>query len=157
MGKHRDMSSRQQGKETAKEVNKEQTRLINGWFRRCMEKGSEWADDKHREHVALARNNLTPDLMEICGVGEPSQIDHDNVHVKILWLMADPVNQRLAHNPRYRQRLYDKMDDEMLDVWNNYVGDDGHTYQELFEGRMASMRAVMYRRRLNKERDKMAE
>lgn len=151
MGRFRDRSERKKEKEQADEVQKETTRLINGWFRKCMQSGQEWADEKHKEHVAAARANIRFDLMEMCGVGQPEDIDYDNPHVKIAWMMADPVNQRLAHNPRLREKLYAKMDEPTLNVYTNYVDEYGHTYKEFYESRIASFKAVMYRRKLNKE------
>lgn len=157
MGRFRDRSTTKSEKETAAEAEKETRRLITGWFKKCMQTGQEWADEKHREHTAAARAQLQPDLMEICGVGDPANIDYDNPHVKILWLMADPVNQRLAHNPKLREKLYDKMDDETWETYCYYVDEHGHTYKELFESRKESLKAVMYRRKLAKEETKAAK
>lgn len=96
----------------ADELQHETRRYVNGWLREILRKGGEYADDKHREHVAAARARILPDLMEICGVGEPSQVDYDNPHVKILMLNCDPVNQMMLKNPRLRHTVYEKMDPE---------------------------------------------
>lgn len=157
MGRFRDRSERKAEKEQADQVEKETKRLIGRWFAKCIKTGQEWADEKHKEHVAMARANLQPDLMEICGVGDPANIDYDNPHVKLELLMADPVNQRLAHNPRFRDRLYEKMDPETYDVYINYKGLNGETYQDLYESRIASTKAVMYRRKVNKEAKRMSK
>ena len=102
---------REQEKEY-KEEGKEANRRVTGWFKKVMESGRDYADEQHEKVVAMARANRLNDFMEICGVGEPSQIDYDNPHVKILWLECDPVNVRMLTNPKYRQKVYDKMDPE---------------------------------------------
>ena len=154
MGKFRYRSESKKQKEQADEAQKETNRLVSGWLRKCIESGQEWADEKHRQHVALARSQITNDLMEICEVGDPANIDYNNPHVKIQLLMCDPVNQRLAHNPKLRQRLYDKMDDETLDVWMNFTDDYGHTYRQFYESKLATVDAYRYRRRMDKQEKK---
>lgn len=95
-----------------KEEGKKANKRVTEWFRGVMKSGREFADEKHEEAVALARANRINDFMEICGVGEPSQIDYDNPHVRILWLECDPVNMRMLTNPKLRHIVYEKMDAE---------------------------------------------
>lgn len=154
MGKFRYRSESRREKELADEVQKEQTRLINGWFRKVLQTGEEWADEQHEKHVTMARANSQGLMMEACGVSDPANIDYDNPHVKIIWLMCDPVNQRLAHNPKLRTKLYDKMDEETYDVWMNYKDDNGHTYQELYESKLESAKATMHYRKIQKDQTK---
>lgn len=149
MGRFRHMHETE--KDRVEKQQKETERMISGWFQKCIRTGQEWADEKHKEHVASARAQLYPDFMEACGVTRVEDIDYDNPHVKIGWLLADPVNQRLAHNPRLRQRFYDKMDEATLEVYNNYVDEYGHTYKEYVETKTGSIKAVMYRRKVAKE------
>lgn len=102
---------REQEKEY-KEEGKEANRRVTGWFKKVIESGREYADEKHEQTVNMARADRLYDFMEICGVGEPSQIDYNNPHVKILWLECDPVIMRMLTNPKYRQKVYDMMDEE---------------------------------------------
>lgn len=98
--------------EEAARVERESKKQFGQWFREVLKSGRDFADDKHREFVAGARAKILPDLMEICGVAEPSQIDYDNPHVKILLLNCDPVNQMMLKNFRTRQKVYNKMDED---------------------------------------------
>lgn len=103
---------RNEEKEQADQISKETKKNVGEWVRKVIQSGKDYADDKHREHVAQAQYRIQSDLMEVCGVGEPSQIDYDNPHVKILLLNCDPVNQRLLVNPKLRHIVYEKMDAE---------------------------------------------
>lgn len=156
MGKHRDNSASKQEKEEIKKAQKETNRLVSGWLKKKLEYGNQWNDEKYKEYVALARASRQQDFMEICGVGDPANIDYDNPHVKILWLMCDPVNQRFAHNPKLRDRLYEQMDAETLDVYMNYVGERGKTYRGIFESRLGNQWAFIYRKGLD-VKDKIKE
>lgn len=108
MGKHR--NSRTNEKKQAEEAQRTAHRSISEWVRGVLDRGTEFADQKHEEAVALARHNRMNDFMEMCGVGEPELIDYENPHVRINWLMCDPVNVRLVQNPKTRDRVYAQMD-----------------------------------------------
>lgn len=103
---------RQSEQEMADEANRTTKKEVDGWFKRVLDRGSEWADEKHRQVVNQAVYDRRFDFMEICGVGEYEAIDWENPHVKILKLACDPVNMRLFANPKLRSKVYDKMDPE---------------------------------------------
>lgn len=96
--------------EQAEEANKATKKEVDGWFRKLCDSAEEYADEKHRKQVMMAEYDRRFDFMEICGVGEYEQIDWDNPHVKILKLTCDPVNMRYFANPKYRHKVYEKMD-----------------------------------------------
>lgn len=96
--------------EQADEANKATKKEVDGWFRKLCDSAEEYADEQHRKIVLKAVYDMRFDFMEICGVGEYEQIDWDDPHVKILKLTCDPVNMRYFTNPKYRQKVYDKMD-----------------------------------------------
>lgn len=97
--------------EQARQANKVTKKQIDTWFRNKLQKGQEYADAKHAEAVAMIRANRMYDFMEMCGVGEPEQIDYDNPHVKINWLLCDPVNLRMVTNPKHRDKFYAMLDE----------------------------------------------
>jgi len=109
MGKFR--KEQREQKKQADRAGKQANRTITGWVNGVLDKGTAFVDQKHDEAVALARYNRQQDFMEMCGVGEPSEIDYDNPHVRINWLLCDPVNVRLAQNPKLRYRFYEQMDE----------------------------------------------
>lgn len=99
-------------KEQAREANKKTKKQIDTWFKMKLQKGQEFADAKHAEAVAMIRANRMNDFMEMCGVGEPADIDYDNPHVKINWLLCDPVNIRLVTNHKLRPKFYALLDEK---------------------------------------------
>ena len=102
---------RKADQEAAEDANKATKKEVDGWFRKLVDSAEEYADEKHRKMVLKAIYDCRFDFMEICGVGEYSQIDWDNPHVKILKLTCDPVNMRYFTNPKYRYKVYEKMDE----------------------------------------------
>lgn len=101
---------RKSDQETAEEANKATKKQVDSWFRKLCDKGEEFADEQHERMVTKAVYDMRFDFMEICGVGEWSEIDWENPHVKILKLTCDPVNMRYFTNPKYRHKVYEKMD-----------------------------------------------
>jgi len=102
---------REEQKEAKKAAKKANSR-ISQWLKGVLDKGTQFADEKHKEAVALAKANRMQDFMEICQVNRPEDIDWDDPHIKILCLECDPVNMRCLANPKLRQRVYDMMDAE---------------------------------------------
>ena len=96
----------------ADQVNKSTRKLFRTWFKNKLEKGEEYADAKHAEYVAMVRASRMHDFMEMCGVGEPEQIDYDNPHVRINWLLCDPTNIMAVVNPKSRHRFYELLDEK---------------------------------------------
>lgn len=110
MGKYRKYTNDE--RKQAKEANKQTKKQVDSWFKAKLQKGQEYADAKHAEAVAMIRANRMYDFCEMCGVGDPANIDYDNPHVKINWLLCDPVNLRMVTNPKHRQKFYDLLDEE---------------------------------------------
>lgn len=99
-------------KKEAQKAAKKANRNVTKWLKGVLDKGTQFADEKHKEAVAMAKANRMNDFMELCGVNRYEDIDWENPHVKILCLGCDPVNVRFFTNPKLRQRVYDKMDPE---------------------------------------------
>ena len=99
----------EQGEEAAKENKKRMTaweRILDAKYR-LGERLYDFADERHRDMVASVRLSRTDDFREICGSEE---VDYDNPHVRILWIMCDPMMERWITNPRKRDRVYAEFD-----------------------------------------------
>lgn len=77
--------------------------------------------------------DVIEDYMKECGVTTREEIDWDNPVVAVGHLLHDPLYRHYILNggPKHKQIVYDLMTPEMLDVYWNYVGDNGGRYCDL--------------------------
>lgn len=88
------------------------TKQVNDWCKNAKTKSDDWIDEKHAEIVNQVRYQNLTTYMEICGVDTPDRIDYNNPHVKIMDILADPVNLKWLWNPKTRHKVYELMDEE---------------------------------------------
>lgn len=106
-------NKRKSDQEEADRVEKEYKKTLSGWWSKVKESGQSWADDAHWRHVRAAQYKQLPYMMELCGAKSMDEMDWGHPGVRVLMLICDPLVIRDLQNPRRRQRIYDRMDDEM--------------------------------------------
>lgn len=59
--------------------------------------------------------------MDYCGVDDPMDIDYNEPHVAIEFLLCDPVNIKLIRSKKMedKQKVYDQFTDEMMWIYFN--------------------------------------
>lgn len=62
--------------------------------------------------VAQIRAHYLNDWMEICGVTRVEDIDYDNPHVHIQWLLCDPYWQRAIKKPKGKAEFFEQLTEE---------------------------------------------
>lgn len=106
---------------------------IKNKVREFKNSGSKKINRAHDEVNYRVRAKYINRWMELSGVDRPEEIDYNEPHVAIEWLLCDPVNLKLirSRNPKDRQRVYDLMTPEMQDVYFNEVDEHGARYCDL--------------------------
>ena len=76
---------------------------------------------------------MMADYCKECGVDNPEDIDWNNPVVAVAHLLHDPLYRHyLIHgSSKQKQQVFDLMTPEMLDVYYNYVGDNGGRFCDL--------------------------
>lgn len=62
--------------------------------------------------VAQIRAHYLKDWMEICKVDRPEDIDYQNPHVHIQWLLCDPYWQRAIKKPKGKAEFLEQLTEE---------------------------------------------
>lgn len=85
----------------------------------------EWKGEKidkmHDDVSFRVRANYLSQWCEYCGVQNPQDIDYNEPHVAIEYLLCDPVNIKLlrSKNDADKQLVYSQMTEEMLFIYFN--------------------------------------
>lgn len=95
--------------------------------------GSDKIADAHDRVSFNVRAKYLERWMEISGADSPEGIDYNEPHIAIEFLLCDPVNLKLirSKNIKDRQRVYDLMTSEQLDIYFNEVDEHGARYCDL--------------------------
>lgn len=97
-------------------------------------------DDLHDNVSLQVRAKFLDDWCEICGVDDPKDIDYNEPHVAIEFLLCDPVNIKLLRSKRIedKQMVYSQMTEEMLNIYFNEE-QNGTRYCDLETRSMVSL------------------
>lgn len=77
--------------------------------------------------------DMLSEYMRECGVDNPDDIDWNNPVVYVAHLLHDPLYRHyIIHGTKkQKQIVYDLMTPEQLDIYYNYVGDNGGRFCDL--------------------------
>ena len=89
-------------------------KAIKEWERGKVEK-------MHDDVSFSVRAKYLAQWCEYCGVDNPNDIDYNEPHVAIEYLLCDPVNIKLIRSKKQddKQLVYSQMTEEMLDIYFN--------------------------------------
>ena len=94
--------------------------------------GKDKLRDMNDNVTVQVRSRFLDQWCEICGVTDPMDIDYNEPHVAIEYLLCDPVNIKLlrSKNQDDKQLVYSQMTDEMLYIYFNEE-DNGTRYCDI--------------------------
>ena len=97
------------------------------------EMGRDRIDRMHDDVSFQVRAKYLGQWCEYCGVDNPNDIDYNEPHVAIEWLLCDPVNIKLIRSKKKedKQIVYDQMTPEMLEIYFNEQSETGTRYCDL--------------------------
>lgn len=108
---------------------------LKGLYGRCVDgmvNGSISIQTRYKVQ-AIQDEKMIDEYCKECGVTDPNDIDWDNPVVAVAHLLNDPLYRHyIIHgSSKQKQQVFDLMTPQMLDVYYNYVGDNGGRFCDL--------------------------
>ena len=110
-------------------------RKLSGFYQRCVD-GMINGNISIQTRITVQNRldeDMIEDYMKECGAETREDIDWDNPVIAVAHLLHDPLYRHyiIKGNARQKQIVYDLMTPEQLDVYYNYVGDNGGRFCDL--------------------------
>ena len=108
---------------------------LKSFYKKCVDgmiNGKISMETRYYVQVQLDKDMMGEYCKE-CGVTDPKDIDWDNPVIAVAHLLHDPLYRHyiIKGSEKQKQYVYDMMTPEMLDVYWNYVGDNGGRFCDL--------------------------
>lgn len=102
--------------------------------------GKDKLNDMNDQVAFQVRAKFLDQWCEYCGVEDPKDIDYNEPHVAIEYLLCDPVNIKLirSKNPADKMLVYSQFTEEMMNIYLNEE-QNGTRYCDLETRSMTSL------------------
>lgn len=131
-------------------------RKLSGYYQKCIDGAINGTIPMatRLKVQAMLDEDFYPDYCEECGVTQPSDIDWNNPKVAVAHLLHDPLYRHyIIHgNEKKKQIVYDLMTPEMLDVYWNYVDENGAMFCDLEDKKKRRHDKKDYKKRCKDEK-----
>lgn len=83
--------------------------------------GKDKLEDVNDQVTFEVRSRMLDQWCDYCGVTDPKDIDYNEPHVAIEFILCDPVNIKLirSKNPADKMLVYSQFTDEMMNIYLN--------------------------------------
>lgn len=124
---------------------------LSGYYQRCIEGMINGNISMQTRMTVQARldEDVIQDYMEECGAECREDIDWDNPVIAVAHLLHDPLYRHyiIKGGPRQKQTVYDLMTPEMLDVYWNYIDENGSKFCDLEDKAARKRNKKVYKER----------